>query len=118
MIHDSTDEHQQQVLQCALALKTLHNSGRIKTIALKVSEENEEFVEDVNMTLQSILENDNDDKNQDDRSEPEDNEGCQQDSINAVIAMNLKLINIAIKKMMKKQIEHEKALKYLLSGKL
>ena len=68
-----SNEYQTEVFTVVQALKTLHDSNRIKFLSTSTDEKNKEFMEDVRLVLKTLNKIDEDDEDDEDES----NDDCQ-----------------------------------------
>ena len=71
-----SNEYQTEVFTVVQALKTLHDSNRIKFLSTSTDEKNKEFMEDVRLVLKTLNKIDEDDEDDEDES----NDDCQSES--------------------------------------
>lgn len=120
MIQDATSEYQEEVLNCALALKTLKESNRIAKLALNLDKDQEEFMEDVHKTYEALNEQA---KKENDVQEDEDTDGYVESNQELMTAIEMIVSTLALlaseHRTMKSTISvHEQAIKTLLQSKL
>ena len=112
MIQDETEEYREEVLECAMALKVLKDSGKIRGLSIVAEDDNVEFVEDVNMVYKALL------ANEEAEQAAEQAETDDEDDVLEAITFTLKLLSAATAKLIETQAVHDKAIKTLLQGKL
>jgi len=112
MIQDQTEEYQNEVLECAFALKALKNSGKIRGLSIVAEDDNVEFVEDINMVYKALL------ADEAAEQEAEQAETDDEDDVLEAITFTLKLFSAVTAKLIETQTVHDKAIKTLLEGKL
>jgi len=112
MIQDQTEEYQNEVLECALALKALKDSGKIRGLSIVAENDNIEFVEDVNIVYKALL------IDEEAEQEAEQAETDDEDDVLEAITFTLKLLSAVTAKLIETQTVHDKAIKTLLEGKL
>lgn len=120
MIHDATPEYQEEVLNCALALKTLKESNRIATLALQMDSDQEEFMEDVHAAYDVLIKQS---ENQADKEDEEQQDGYVASNQELMTAIEMIVSTLALLAAKHKDLKstiniHDKAIKTLLEGKL